>query len=365
MKHSYTIIASHFFLIAIGLFCNTFSLHAQSDLRIGEWAAHLPFNIGKTVTQSPSRVYYGTEFGLMAISKEDSSQVEFFSKVDGLSDVGASWIKYHEGLNMIIIGYQNGNIDLLETDGISNVNDILQNTSIQGDKSINHIFIDEGNLAYLSTPFGLVILDVVNQRFTSTVFSTSPAFGFTIFQNKYYLSTANGIYVFDPASGNIIEDFGKWQKFTTGIPATYSSQAIAVHQGILYAGVNGDLYKMVQDTFRFLYEKTGYTVQYISPEGNALMVGFKCDIDCLGSVIFFQNGQYWHDNGLHCAPKPLYAIEDEKGRVWYADEYPQIKLAQNTFTPCDLLSYNTPYSGSVSELEVKDGVLYVATGGVS
>ncbi|HQW26715.1 MAG TPA: two-component regulator propeller domain-containing protein, partial [Saprospiraceae bacterium] len=41
------------------------------------------------------------------------------------------------------------------------------------------------------------------------------------------------------------------------------------------------------------------------------------------------------------------------------------RVAQNHFTPCDRLTYNTPYSGNVSEMEVKEGVLYVATGGAS
>lgn len=341
------------------------TLFGQGDLRIGEWDAHLPYNIGRTVTQSPTRIYYGTEFGIMAILKADSTQAEFFSKVDGLSDVGPRWIKYHHALRMLVIGYENGNIDLMDTNGISNVNDILRNNSIQGDKGITQIYFDEGNLAYLSTPFGLVILDLVNQRFTSTVFTNSPVSGFTIFQNKYYLSAGNGIFVFDPSSGNIIEDFSKWQKITSGIPFIYTSEAIAVFENTLYAGINGDLYKMVQDTFRLLRERPGYTLKFISPEATNLMAGFRCDNDCLGVVDYFQNGAFWHESGIDCAPRPLYAVMDEKGRVWHADEFPPIKVAENNFTPCDLLSFNTPYSGSVSELEIKDGILYVATGGVS
>src|SRR5687768_12413857 len=100
------------------LFCLLFlftcfkTVFAQADLQIGQWAQHLPFNIGMTVTQSPTRIYYGTESGLLAISKADTSDVEFFSKVDGLSDVGPTWFKYHDALKALIIGYKNGNIDI-------------------------------------------------------------------------------------------------------------------------------------------------------------------------------------------------------------------------------------------------------------
>jgi hypothetical protein len=40
-------------------------------------------------------------------------------------------------------------------------------------------------------------------------------------------------------------------------------------------------------------------------------------------------------------------------------------MSQNQFATCEQLTYETPYSGSVSEMEIKDGILYVATGGVS
>ncbi|HUR31590.1 MAG TPA: hypothetical protein VMZ69_09165 [Saprospiraceae bacterium] len=362
MKFQYTIYTTFFFFLSL-IITNT--LYCQGDLRIGQWSEHLPYNIGKTVTQSPTRIYYGTEFALLSILKADTTQVEFFSKVDGLSDVSPSWIKYHTGHKLLIIGYENGNIDLLDTNGVSNVNDILRNTSIQGDKRIENIFIDDSSLAYLSTPFGLVILDLINERFTSTVFTNTPVNGFTIFENKYYLATDKGIYTYDPASGNIVEDFGKWQKVMIGFSTDYTSESIAVHHGSLYAGYNGDLYKMQGGSFIEWHVVPGYTLDFISNEGTYLMAGFRCNNECSGKVEFFYDWGYWHENGSLCSGRPTYTIEDEKGRIWYADEYPDIRLAQNHFSSCALLEFNTPYSGNVSELEVKDGVLYVATGGVT
>lgn len=343
-----------------------FSAFGQSDLRIGQWAEHLPYNIGSTVTQSPTRIYYGTEFGLVSILKEDSSQVDFFSKVDGLSDVGPSWINFHEKLNVLVIGYKNGNIDLLDTNGITNINDIVRNNSIQGDKGITHIYTDDNDLAYISTPFGLVVLNLVTQKFTSTTFTATPVSGFTIFQDKYYMSTAKGIYVYDPASGFIIEDFSRWGKLVIpGLPSNYTSEAITVFNNVLYAGGNGDLYKWDQDEFILFYSHSGFTLKYISPEASALIAGFRCDAECAGKVFYFNEEGLWHEAGLSCAARPNYAIEDQQGRIWYADEFPDIRVAQGSFPPCDLLKFNTPYSGNVSEMEVKDGILYVATGGVS
>lgn len=357
MKRILTLVTFQFLYLAL--------IDGQGDLRIGEWAEHLPYNGGHTITQSPTRIYYGTEFALMSILKEDSSNVEFFSKVDGLSDAGPGWIKYHHALKTLIIGYTNGNIDLLDSNGITNINDILRNTSIQGDKRITNIYVDESPLVYLSTPFGLVILDLISGQFKSTVFTNSPVKGFTIFQDQYYLAVENGLYVFDPLSGAIIEDFSRWTKLTQGLPAIYTSQAVAVFHNILYTGINGSLYRLEQGQFILTHAREGFTLDFISPEGQNLMAGFRCNEACIGKVIFFRDSVYWHENGIFCTAVPSYSIEDEKGRIWYADRFPEFRVAQNHFTPCDILKYDTPYSGSVSEMEVKDGVLYVATGGVS
>jgi hypothetical protein len=232
-----------------------------------------------------------------------------------------------------------------------------------------HIYTDDGPLAYLSTPFGLVLLDLHNGQFQSTVFTGSPARGFTLYDQKYYLATENGLYRYDPTSGNIIEDFSRWVKVSVAIPALpsqYAAQAVAVHKNTLYAGLGGDLYRFEQDTFRRIYERDGYTLEFISPESQNLIAGFACDGDCIGKVFFFNDsGVFWHENGIFCTARPSYAIEDERGRIWYADKFPEFRVAQNHFTPCDVLTYDTPYSGNVSELEIEDGILYVATGGVS
>lgn len=341
-------------------------LTAQSDLRIGEWADHLPYNGGHTVTQSDDRVYYGTDLALMSISKSDTSQVTFFSKVDGLSDVGPSWIKYHRDLRILVAGYANGNIDLIDSTGVTNINDIVRNTGIQGDKRITRIYVDNGPVIFLCTPFGLLQLNIVTGLFGSTVFTGSPVNDFTIYAGRYYLATDEGLYSFDPGSGQLLEDIGSWTRVDVpGIGVDYPCKALAIFEDVLYAGIGKDLYRLDQDEFLLWYTKPNYSIAYLSAEGRNLMAGFRCDGDCIGKVYYFRGSGFWHENGIYCTARPGYAIEDEAGRIWYADAFPNFRLAQNQFTPCDTLMYQTPYSGSVSELAIKGGLLYVATGGVS
>ena len=58
---------------------------AQSDLAIGKWATHLPFNSGNFITQSNKFIYYSTEFAILKINKEDLSY-ERLTRTEGLSD---------------------------------------------------------------------------------------------------------------------------------------------------------------------------------------------------------------------------------------------------------------------------------------
>ena len=95
------------FIFSLFTFHSSLFTFGQGDLRIGQWTEHLPYNGGATVTQSPTRVYYGSQFALIAILKEDTSQVEFFSKVTD-SAMLTIWIRYHETYKTLIIGYSNG-----------------------------------------------------------------------------------------------------------------------------------------------------------------------------------------------------------------------------------------------------------------
>ena len=340
---------------------------SQGDLRLYQWADHLPYNEGVTVTQSASKVYYGTNDALIAISKEDSTQAEFFSKVNGLSDAGPSWIKYHHALHKLIVGYKNGNIDILDSNGVININDILRNTSIQGDKRINHIYTDNTDSIYLSTPFGMVILDIGTGQFKSTVFTPTPAYALTWYNGKFYLATEAGLYAYDLSGSGIIEDFSQWEKVHTINPNPHTSQFVNSYNGKLYAGINGQLHEMENDTMKPYYTVQGFSVKYISTEGPTMIVGYRCNGDCAGKVLYFlpEPQGFWHEHGQDCVLFPTYAIEDEKGRVWYADLLPPIKIADKSYGSCKPLIYDKPLSGSVSEMEIEDGVLYVATGGVS
>jgi sugar lactone lactonase YvrE len=339
---------------------------AQSELRIGEWRAFLPYQVGNTVTQDAAHVYYGSVNGLLKIDKT-SHDVSFFSKVDGLSDVGIRLVKYHAATETLIVIYENSGIDLVSKDDIYYVDDIRNAIGISGSKRINGIYVDDTDLIYLSCAFGVVEFNMRTMKFGFTTFTPAAVNDFTRYAGAFYAATDNGIYRFDKFGSQLPANFAAW-KFLgpeEGLPATYSSESIAVYQGVLFAGVGPDLYRY--DSGFYVWDtRADHYIEFLSAEGTHLMAGFRCVNDvCNGKIHFYTLDGMTNEHGFGCNGRPTYAIQDASGQMWYADEYPGIRNGQTLTANCDLLSFNAPYSDNVSEMAIQDGVLYVATGGVT
>lgn len=134
------------------------SLFAQSSDNIGVWIDHLPYGRGLDVHIEDDLVYTATEQGLF-IFNTVSKTVERLSKVNGLSDVGLTCLAWADDYNLLVIGYENGNIDLVEGERVTNIPAIRQSGNYIGLKRINDIKV-YGKLMYISTDFGIVTFDL-------------------------------------------------------------------------------------------------------------------------------------------------------------------------------------------------------------
>ena len=83
-----------FFLIFVILFSFNFS-QAQPDIGIGQWKSHLPYQVGKFVTQSEEDIIYAT-IGELFISTKMIILLELWTKKMVLAELelnGSSTIK--------------------------------------------------------------------------------------------------------------------------------------------------------------------------------------------------------------------------------------------------------------------------------
>ncbi|MDZ7848072.1 MAG: hypothetical protein U5L96_15690 [Owenweeksia sp.] len=145
-------------LAAIAVFIS-FTNYAQNASSVGVWLDHLPYSNAVDVIENDNLVYCATEQGLF-IYDNNAKTIERLSKVNGLSDVGLTCLARSDKHNLLLIGYSNGNIDLVEGERVTNVPEINLSANYSGLKRINNIAV-AGDFAYFCTEFGIVQYDLV------------------------------------------------------------------------------------------------------------------------------------------------------------------------------------------------------------
>ena len=232
---------------------SSFIIHHSSFCQTS-WQPHVSYQSGQSVAVVGSKVYAATQNGFFYYDKLTGETVTL-SKTQGLSDVGVSRLLYLADQKKILIAYRNGNLDLLnltdkgEPAGVININTIVSSSALPVSRGINHINRIDNN-AYLSTDFGVVVLDLARTEIRDTYFSKRPdGTPLPIYQlaatadSLYALtappqSAATGLRIqairFAPTIN--IADPANWRPVSQPGPQT---ESIVSNQGKLLASVNG------------------------------------------------------------------------------------------------------------------------------
>ncbi len=193
----------------IFLSLSVFSSLAQ--VPVGQWRVHLPYAYGTTVEKAGSRVYCGTRNGLFYYDTEDNS-INTLTKVQGLSDVDITFIKFSPTYQTLIIAYRSGNLDLYKNGRFQSF-EAISRSNIPGLKQINHIHL-RGRYAYLSTAFGIVEFDLQRSEFRNTFIigregSRLPVNALTSDDRYFYAATDSGMLVAELDAPNL-SNFNFW-----------------------------------------------------------------------------------------------------------------------------------------------------------
>lgn len=203
IKHLFSLLSFSFFTAT--------TLSAQ-DRPIGSWRSHLPYNQAICAASDGVTVFVATPESFYTYNLA-AEEITPYSKVDGMSDVGMSYIGYDNSTQTVILAYANSNIDLFKDGSFFNLPD-LKLKAVTGSKTINHIYTDDG-LAYLSTDAGIVVINLDKKEIKETyAFSKDnqqiPIRGITITGNDIYAATPSGIFKANKNNINL-QDFSVWE----------------------------------------------------------------------------------------------------------------------------------------------------------
>ncbi len=169
--------------------------------------------------------------GILIYNKKDQ-QVERLNKTNQLSDVGISTLFFSKERNELLVGYSNGNFDIVSKSGTVNISDIMR-SSLIGNKKIFQIDIKD-NLAYLATGVGIVMVDLDRREIKSTFIlgsqgSVTPIYRVILTDSLIYaIGSENVLHA--PINDPFLADYQRWQKIEN-LPDSGTIHDFIIFQG--------------------------------------------------------------------------------------------------------------------------------------
>ncbi|MBO4443880.1 MAG: Por secretion system protein [Bacteroidaceae bacterium] len=234
------------------------ALSLQAQIAVGEWRAHMAYHDATRCLKLDDKVFVLSSGSLFAYYPEDSF-VDIYNKATGLSDVNISYMLKCNDENLLMLVYDNANIDLLKADGsLYNISDFFQKSTY--DPTINDVSIS-GSYAYLATNFGIVVVNLKKKEFTNTYPSTEKIISCTGNGSQIIAATTKGILggmtsknLLDPESWTLLNDI----YFTQLI--TYANTFIGIRpsKGIFTISETGKLKSILEgNTFKWMRVSDG------------------------------------------------------------------------------------------------------------
>ena len=338
---------------------------SYAQIGVGEWRDHLPFTYSRHIAESPTKIYVASESGIFSYSKTNQN-VEKYTKVNLLSDIGVSAIEYSDENKLLVAGYSNGNLDLIFDNEVYNISDIKREI-ISGSKSINHIlFINE--YAYLSCGFGIVVVNTEKREIKETYYIGNLGAQVHVNQlflnnNFLYAATNQGVFIADYNNPNLA-DYSNWQ-IITDIPSyTSKFNSIFVNNGdILVNQVNetsndniyqykNGIWNIFNNTFSNVY-KIHYASSRLHIIADTEVLVYNSDLSLISSVSNSEITNFHPYDAISTESNEYYIADNGRGLVKYQNGI------EETIVP------NAPYLSNAFTMDIKNERVLVAGGGLS
>lgn len=337
---------------------------------VGEWTDYQSYASAKNVVDTGTKIYCVTTGGLFSYSKTDNS-IQKMTGINGLSDTGVERVAYSSENKVLLIAYQNANIDLLFGNEVFNLADIKRK-QIPSSKTINNIFFS-GKLAYLSCGFGIVVINLERKEIKDTYYIGNEGDYMNVLDmasdgNYLYAATANGVYKASANEPNL-QNYANWKKETSIPGANDKFSEIEYVNGKIIANrttANDDwagdkLFQLNDQSWIAILPDINY-VSEMTTSGEYLVVSSR-------EEVFVYNRSYelvkrvnrYSISGKEIKPiNTACAVLDSQNVLWIAD--PSNGLVK-VGTQDEKIRPEGPYDNKVFSLSMNGSDLWVAPGG--
>lgn len=337
----------------------------SQNIAIGQWNSHFSYNQTQDVTASATRIYCAARTGLFYYDKTDNS-IERMTIVSGLSDVNISAITFDIPLNTLFIGYDNGNFDMVQEERVYNLSDIKR-SNILGLKHINRINV-HGNFAYLSTAFGIVVIDVPRREVKDTYKIGPDGTDMEIFEvavqgNLIAAATEDGVYTAN-YNNPFLVNYASWTK-QTDIPGgryntltSFDNKIFANRNRHLDNGALDIIYYLDGGNWQVFDSLITFHIRRLLGSPHRLVT--VNDFSVAGYDQNFTRVDHLYPIGTEASFRDV--VIDNEYIFWTAD----FGRGLARFTGNHTLTYivpNGPATNNVFSMKMQNGDLWVASGG--
>lgn len=334
---------------------------------LGSWRDHLPYDRSIRVAAAGTKVFCTTGSALFAFDADDNS-IQRFSKANLLSDVAISSMAYDAASASLVVGYANGNLDLIYVPTLSkyNLTDIKR-ANIVGDKSIYHIHPENGK-AYLSTGFGVVLIDIIRQEVKDTYFLSSSGNrkvnAVTVHNDTVYAATDKGLYR-GLATNPFLSDPNSWSKVLQFPTASRDSvfSDVVLFNGEVYAlfssqGFTRDtVYRHTGNFWSPFVPLNGREIRSLQSSGGLLLASMHDAVESFDASLNQVDNIFGYTFGN---PSPMHTVRSN-GFYWIADNRLGLVRAINPWENNSIVP-SGPRSASSFDIDIEDGNVWVAPG---
>lgn len=346
------------------LFLLLYSIGTAQLQPVGQWRDHLSYHQAIAVTQQQSLIWCATPYSVFSVDPSDKS-IERFSRISGLTETGIGAIGADPDGNKLVIAYTNSNVDVLLQNIVHNIDDI-KNSTISGDKSIHHIYVQDQR-ALLSTGLGIILLNLDKYEVADTWIIGSNGSKINVHNTVgdaqfYYAATDEGLKR-APLTANNLSDYRNWELVsgTNGLPAG-AVQAIVLFKNQLIAQWNDQLFLFQNNTWASIYNDGWEISQLRATEQKLLLTeknGIQSRVISMAAAGTIENTI--QHNVYTSAPIQAVYFQQE---FWIADASKGLSATDGSgnfesFVP------PSPAAPASGQMQVFNNTLWVAAGGVT
>lgn len=331
------------------------------EIPANNWRSYLSYYQIIAIAQGDQIIFAANENGLFSYNNSDKN-FGTKSRVEGLSDSGISAISWSVSKGALLIGYSNGNLDLLSGNAILNLPDLKLKTSI-ANKSINNIFC-EGDFAWLSCNFGIVKINLKRWEVAETWVIGPEASSIvvnelTADERYFWAATDEGVFKGEKSNPNL-QDYHNWI-LQDRLPFPQNQfNSIAVFNRKIYTCDNTDkIYSFDGITWQTIYSEIP-GIRKIRAFPSALTLIYEKSIEVIGASSQSTVSNY----GILLPPNskinPTDALISNSGDLWIGDHNFGLILKSGNESYSSVVP-TSPANNNSQKLTTFGTNLYIAT----